>query len=95
MPLVRVAYANASTYAVISLSVREGTSVWEVIQKSGILEQFPEVSLEGVCSGQYRVGVFGTQVAYDHLVSEGDRVEIYHPLSFDPKARRREQKGAS
>jgi putative ubiquitin-RnfH superfamily antitoxin RatB of RatAB toxin-antitoxin module len=32
--------------------------------------------------------VHGIAVRWEHPVCEGDRVEIYHPLPLDPRARR-------
>ena len=35
------------------------------------------------------VGVYGTQVARDHKLEDGDRVELYRPLLVDAKEARR------
>lgn len=34
-------------------------------------------------------GIFGKRVALDQPLAEGDRVEIYRPLTMDPKEARR------
>jgi hypothetical protein len=40
------------------------------------------------------VGIFGRLVALEHALATGDRVEIYRPLTADPKeARRRRARG--
>jgi len=36
------------------------------------------------------IGVFSQKVAHDYLLEEGDRLEIYRPLTADPKEVRRQ-----
>jgi putative ubiquitin-RnfH superfamily antitoxin RatB of RatAB toxin-antitoxin module len=36
-------------------------------------------------------GIWGRHCAPEHVVAEGDRVEIYRPLQVDPKVARRER----
>jgi putative ubiquitin-RnfH superfamily antitoxin RatB of RatAB toxin-antitoxin module len=63
---------------VISLEVEEGTSVREVVRRSGII--FPQESA---------IGIFGQKIDPDTtIVQEGDRIEIYRPLLIDPKQER-------
>jgi putative ubiquitin-RnfH superfamily antitoxin RatB of RatAB toxin-antitoxin module len=40
---------------------------------------------------QLPVGVWGRKARLDHVLREGDRVEIYRPLQIDPKLARRER----
>ncbi len=37
------------------------------------------------------LGVWGKPVAAEHLLKEGDRIELYRPLTVDPKVARRER----
>lgn len=48
--------------------------------RSGILEQFPEINLE-----QQKVGIYGKVSKLDAVLNDGDRVEIYRPITCDPK----------
>ncbi|NUO72829.1 MAG: RnfH family protein [Frateuria sp.] len=49
---------------------------------------------DGVQVDPQRLGIFGRRVAPDHILHDGDRVEIYRPLTLDPKdARRRRARG--
>jgi putative ubiquitin-RnfH superfamily antitoxin RatB of RatAB toxin-antitoxin module len=59
-------------------------TVREAIDASGVLEAAPEIDL-----GANRVGVFGKTVSLDTTLASGDRVEIYRPLTADPKDARR------
>ena len=83
---VEVVYALPERQVVIALETEEGTSVRQAIERSGILQQFPQADPR-----RNGVGVFGKLVALDTLLREGDRVEIYRPLIADPKAARRER----
>jgi len=83
---VEVAYALPEQQVLVALEVEEGTTVREVIERSGIPARFPEARVAGG-----NVGIFGRPVALDAAVREGDRVEIYRPLIADPKQARRER----
>ena len=70
------------------LDVPDETSAAEAINLSGILQQFPEISLE-----ENKIGIFGKVVKPEQPLREGDRVEIYRPITADPETveRRDEQ----
>lgn len=72
---VGIAYARAAVQVWRSFNVPEGTTVREVIERSGLLDEFPEIDL-----AVNRVGVFGTVAKLDRRVQEGERVEIYRPI---------------
>ncbi len=72
---VGIAYAKATAQIWKHLEIAEGATVRDVIQASGLLEQFPEIDIE---TG--KVGIFGTIAKLDKPVKEGDRVEIYRPI---------------
>ncbi|BAE51423.1 RnfH family protein [Paramagnetospirillum magneticum] len=81
---IGVVYALPSRQSWLSIDVPEGTTVKEAIQKSGILNQFPEIDLE-----TQKVGIFGKAAALDAVVEEGARIEIYRPITVDPKTVKR------
>lgn len=81
---IEVAYATPERQALIRIEAVPGCTVRQAIERSGILAQFPEISLE-----RSRVGVFGRPRELDDPVEAGDRVEIYRPLTADPKQARR------
>lgn len=83
---VEVAYAKPDVQVVLPVILPAGATVRALIEASGILDVFPEISLE-----TQRVGVFGTLVDLDFQPESGERVEIYRPLLIDPKERRRER----
>ncbi|CAM5214748.1 RnfH family protein [Alishewanella longhuensis] len=81
---VEVAYALPDRQALLTLSVSSAASVEQIIQQSGILQQFPQIDLL-----TQKVGVWSRPVKLAEQVREGDRIEIYRPLIADPKDLRR------
>lgn len=77
---VGVAYADKFKQIWLKLDVPDGSSVRDAIQRSGLLAQFPEIDLE--CN---KVGIFGKLVKLDTTLEEGNRVEIYRPITADPE----------
>jgi putative ubiquitin-RnfH superfamily antitoxin RatB of RatAB toxin-antitoxin module len=83
---VEVAYAKQDKQALIELDVAPGSTVQEAINRSGILERFPEIDLN-----ENKVGIFGKLARLDTQLNKGDRVEIYRPLIADPKEQRKKR----
>lgn len=75
-----VAYALPNRQALIDVEVPEGATVQDVIARSGLLRQFPEIDLE-----KQKVGIYGKLAKLDAVVAEGDRIEVYRPITCDPK----------
>lgn len=63
---------------------KSGMTVADVLNVSGIFEQYPEAK-------DLPVGIFSRIVAMDTPVKPGDRVEVYRPLLDDPKEKRRKR----
>ncbi|MDR3503542.1 MAG: RnfH family protein [Legionella sp.] len=66
------------------LELQQGATVADALHASGIHYSHPET--KGM-----PVGIYAKQVALDTVLKEGDRVEIYRPLSLDPKENRRQR----
>jgi putative ubiquitin-RnfH superfamily antitoxin RatB of RatAB toxin-antitoxin module len=77
---IGVAYADKFKRLWLQLEVPDGSTVREAIDRSGLLPQFPEIDLS-----TQAVGIFGRIVKLDTRVSDGDRVEIYRPITADPE----------
>lgn len=75
---VGVAFARHTTQIWMKIEVPDGCTVQEVIEHSGLLEQFPEIDLE-----TNKVGIFGAVKKLTASVKDGDRVEIYRPIHPD------------
>jgi putative ubiquitin-RnfH superfamily antitoxin RatB of RatAB toxin-antitoxin module len=89
---VEVAYALPAEQVIMRLEVEQGATLRDAIERSGILDQFPEIDL-----ATNKVGVFGKLSKLDAVLRPKDRVEIYRALVADPKEvrRRRAAKGES
>ncbi|MEM7081826.1 MAG: RnfH family protein [Pseudomonadota bacterium] len=77
-------FATPERQVLLSLTVPEGTTAIELVHQSPLAAEFPEVDFSAP-----PLGVFAQRVATDYIVQEGDRVEVYRPLTADPKDVRR------
>ncbi|WP_243050926.1 RnfH family protein [Dyella sp. RRB7] len=81
---VEVVYAGPDRQFTYRLSLPAGSTVMQAIEASGLQQDMP-----GLLIDPSRLGIFSRKVAPDHGLDEGDRVEIYRPLTLDPKEARR------
>lgn len=83
---VEVAYALPERQRIIALKVPAGTTMLDAAERSGIERLF-----EGLDLATAKMGIFGKAVAdpRTHVLVDGDRVEIYRPLTADPKEARK------
>ncbi len=87
---VEVVYAaSADEQSRVAVELTVGATVENAIRASGLLSRYPEIDLT-----QNAAGIFGERVALDHIVEDGDRIEIYRPLVADPKEARRKRVSA-
>jgi len=77
---IGIVYAKAVKQIWLKLDVPEGSTVLEAIEYSGILKQFPEIELD-----KQKVGIFGKLTKLDTVLEEGQRIEIYRPITADPE----------
>ena len=88
--MVSVIHAEPERVFSVELSLPHGATVAEAIERSGIRHSRPGVEISAD-----RVGVFARKVSLDAILRDGDRVEIYRPLTIDPKeARRKRARGS-
>lgn len=84
--IFEVAYGRMDEQALLRVESAAALTAQQVIEQSGMLDQFPEIDLKS-----NKIGIFGKAVKLDTLLSEGDRVEIYRPLIADPKEARKKR----
>lgn len=77
---VGIAYADKFKQTWLKLEVPDGSTIKEALEFSGLLKQFPDIDLENQA-----VGIFGKVSKLDTKVADGDRVEIYRPITADPE----------
>ena len=85
---VELVFAMPDKQVLRSVTLAEGSSVDDVIAMGNLLRDFPELALEDM-----QAGIWGRPVDRDHVVREGDRVELYRPLEMDPREARRLKAG--
>lgn len=83
---IEIAYATPEQQLILEDHVPPGTSPREAVLKSTIDEYFPEIEKEN-CD----IGIFGKVIRPDHVLENGDRIEIYRPLIADPKEVRKKR----
>lgn len=76
---ISVAYALPEKQVWLELSVPDEATVFDAITQSKILTVFPDLDLNN-----QKVGIFGKFCKLDTKLKDGDRVEIYRPITADP-----------
>lgn len=97
MITVEVAYALPKKQKIVELLVEPGTTALQAAQRSGLEKEFPEIDYSTVKLGIFgqALGTKGLKPAHEHALRPGDRVEIYRPLTSDPKEVRRKRAAKS
>ena len=83
---VEVAYAEPVRQKIITLTMNEGATLKQAVERSGMVRFFPHLDLQAAS-----FGVFSLPRPPDYVLRDGDRVEIYRPLIADPKEMRRQR----
>ena len=81
---VSVCLATPDRVWLVSLRLAPGETVAEALAESGLAQ-----SLDAFDLAHAAFGVFGKRVSRTRKLASGDRVEIYRPLTYDPKDSRR------
>ena len=83
---VEVCYALPDKQTLLSVRLKADATIEQIIETSGILEQYPSINL-----ADSKVGVFSKLSKLGDTVHDGDRVEIYRPLLIEPKEVRKQR----
>lgn len=86
---IEIAYATLHKQRILLVDVEPGTMAEQAVKLSSIIESFPEIDMNHL-----KLGIFGKAIKSDHILEEGDRIEIYRPLVADPKEVRRQKAAA-
>lgn len=82
---VEVAFATPKLQKILVVDVREGTSAHDAVVASNIGVIFPEIDLDNIPMGIFSKAIRNPK---EQILREGDRVELYRPLTADPKVTR-------
>lgn len=86
---VGLAYTDPDDPIWLQIDIPEGSTLKEAIEASGLLKRYPQIDLD-----KQKVGIFGKLAKLDTVIKEGDRVEIYRPITADPKKVKRRKRDA-
>ncbi|WP_067041368.1 RnfH family protein [Moritella sp. JT01] len=81
---VDVIYALPKEQITFTVSLEQGSTAQQAIEASGILVKYPEIELN-----KNKLGIYSRLIKLDTVVEDGERVEIYRPLTADPKEMRK------
>jgi putative ubiquitin-RnfH superfamily antitoxin RatB of RatAB toxin-antitoxin module len=82
---VEIVYIAAAQPVVqLKLLLKSGATALDALSESGILVTHPETRV-------LPIGIFSQQITMSTVLKSGDRLEIYRPLSLDPKEKRRQR----
>jgi len=73
---VEVVYVTSDKQIVLETQVPRGANIEDGVVLSGLLEQCDEVDL-----AKNKVGLFGTIKSLTETLSDGDRIEVYRPVT--------------
>ena len=77
---VSIAYAEPGQPFWQFVEVPESSTAQQAIERSGLLTRYPHLNLK-----KNRIGIFGKIAKLTVPLEAGDRVEIYRPITVDPK----------
>jgi putative ubiquitin-RnfH superfamily antitoxin RatB of RatAB toxin-antitoxin module len=81
---VEVVFARPDRQRIVRVPLRAGMTAQEAVAASGLAREFPEIAAQPLL-----LGIYGCRIEDAHPLRDGDRVEIYRPLNFDPRDARR------
>lgn len=81
---IEVVYASPERQWQGELKLAVGTTLRQAVQAAVGASLIPDEAIDPA-----RLGIFGRRVSADTVLTDGDRIEIYRPLTLDPKEARR------
>jgi putative ubiquitin-RnfH superfamily antitoxin RatB of RatAB toxin-antitoxin module len=81
---IQVIYAASAGVWRRTVQLAPGSTVGQAIALSQFAQDNPAYPCDNL-----KVGIFGQRCSADRLLMDGDRVEVYRPLVFDPMESRR------
>ncbi|WP_376697251.1 RnfH family protein [Wenzhouxiangella sp. EGI_FJ10305] len=82
---VEVAAATPRRQVVVALTVPAGTTLAQAVAQADLPARIPGLEVD-----EQRLGIYGKRQRPDTVLQDGDRAEVYRPLTADPKEVRRQ-----
>lgn len=86
---IEVVYGTAEKQKLYRLTLPQGSTARQAALAAPLDADFPQAQPENA-----PLGIFGKAVKDNHILQQGDRIEIYRPLIADPKEVRRRRAAA-
>jgi putative ubiquitin-RnfH superfamily antitoxin RatB of RatAB toxin-antitoxin module len=84
---VSVCFSSAARdCAEVKVQLEPGCTIADAIRASRLLVDLPDAAVDAL-----QTGIWGRKLQPNHVLRDGDRVELYRPLKVDPKVARRER----
>lgn len=77
---------SARQTSTVHLQMPPGSRLVDAIRESRLLATVPDAQVDAL-----QTGVWGRKQPTEHVLRDGDRVELYRALKVDPKVARRER----
>lgn len=81
---ILVVYADGLQVWSRPLFLPAGATIMQALQATDFAQCYPARDIQ-----KLPTGVFGKRLPHSHILTDGDRLEIYRALIFDPKQSRR------
>ena len=82
--MIEVVYALPEEQWIVTVTYVDGMTAREAADRSGLIEAHAEIGARPLV-----LGLFGNRIEHQHVLKDGDRVEICRPLLMDPREMRR------
>ena len=82
---IELVFASKKKQRLLSVAVENGISAREALLSSALIQEFPEFDFV-----RCPLGVWSKIISETQPLKQGDRVEAYRQLRFDPRDARRE-----
>ena len=77
-------YTDSDKIKSIVFKVKEGCTIHDFVLLNNLSVVIPKMNYNN-----YKIGVFGKIKKPDNIIKENDRLELYSPITIDPKIRRK------
>ena len=81
---VTAVFARPDSQIVKSLTLPDGATLGDAVEKSDLMSFVPSEDKDSV-----KFGIWGRVKGKSEILHDGDRVEIYRPITSDPRAVRK------
>lgn len=81
--IIEIIYALPNDQTIHRINYIPGMTALMALEQSGLLKQYPELNINNLT-----IGVFSEKINLETILNPNDRLEIYRPITADPKIRR-------